>query len=133
MDTPTGTTLKALAQKVRIANTYGAVPSARITDDWQKTAHNYRVTLRYQRRAMTVDYFMGQLLTEEPTAGQVLESLLTDAEAGAVSFEDFCGDFGYDTDSRKAYRTWQACKRTTISLHRLLGSDFDTFASAERD
>jgi len=27
------------------------------------------------------------------------------------SFEDFCGEFGYDTDSRKAEGTWKKVKK----------------------
>ena len=42
-----------------------------------------------------------------------------DAEAGAQSFEDFCADLGYDTDSRKAEKTWQACKVTAVGLSQL--------------
>ncbi len=42
---------------------------------------------------------------EIPTAYDVLVSL-TSYEVG--SFEDFCGEFGYDTDSRKAEKTYKA-------------------------
>lgn len=35
-----------------------------------------------------------------------------DAVCGSYSFEDFCSDLGYDTDSRKAEKTWKTCKRS---------------------
>lgn len=44
---------------------------------------------------------------------------MRDAECGAQSFEDFCADMGYDTDSRSAEKTWRACKVTAVGLARL--------------
>lgn len=41
----------------------------------------------------------------KPTAYDVL-SCLTKYDPG--TFENFCGDFGYDIDSRKAYKTYKA-------------------------
>jgi hypothetical protein len=132
--TTTTKTLKALASKVRCDAAYGrtAKPWAEY-DEWQRAAHPYRVTLRYQRRTLTTDYWMGQALTDEPDASGVLGSLLLDARIGAGSFEDYCSDFGADEDSRKEYRAWQACKRTAAKLRRFLGADFDTFNEAEQD
>ena len=45
---------------------------------------------------------------ETPTPYDVL-ACLTKYEVG--TFEDFCGDFGYDTDSRTAKKTYKAVKR----------------------
>ena len=42
-----------------------------------------------------------------PTAYDVL-SCLTKSDPG--SFEEFCGDYGYVTDSRRAYATWEDVK-----------------------
>lgn len=46
-----------------------------------------------------------------PTAEQVLDCLITDASCWESNrtFEDFCAELGYDTDSRKAERVYQAC------------------------
>lgn len=44
----------------------------------------------------------------EPTAYDVL-TCLTKYDPG--TFENFCSDFGYDSDSRKAYKTYKAVKR----------------------
>lgn len=45
---------------------------------------------------------------KQPTPYDVL-ACLTKYDPG--TFEDFCGEFGYDTDSRKAYKTYKAVKR----------------------
>lgn len=46
---------------------------------------------------------------------------VSDALSGLETFEDFCAEFGYDTDSRTAERTWKACKRSTLKLGRIAG------------
>lgn len=53
---------------------------------------------------------------EGPTLADVFCSLLSDADCGDRTFEDFCSDFGYDTDSRRAENTWRACVDTSIRL-----------------
>lgn len=62
--------------------------------------------------------------------GQMKDALLcfvTDARCGQLSFRDFCGELGYDQDSRKAYKTWEACKRATKKFE-TLGVDFNSIA-----
>jgi len=51
-----------------------------------------------------------------PTAAGVLYCLLSDAEAVDQSFTDWAGDLGYDTDSRKALETYEACCKIGQSL-----------------
>lgn len=38
-------------------------------------------------------------------------------------FADFCGELGYNTDSRSAHRTWKACIAMTRALHRIFPSE----------
>ena len=76
---------------------------------------------------------MGSACTDEPDAAGVLECLLSDASGSDQTFEDFCGEFVYDDDSRKAKRIWKARQKTAKELERLLGDDFETFMYAERD
>jgi len=48
--------------------------------------------------------------------------------------EDWCAEYGYDTDSRKAERTFRAVERQTKALKRMLGSTeaFDAVIFADR-
>lgn len=41
----------------------------------------------------------------------VLYSLIIDANVLDMDFEDFCGEFGYDEDSRKAERIYNDCRK----------------------
>lgn len=69
----------------------------------------------------------------KPTAQDVLGSLALDANCGDQSFHDFCGDLGYDEDSRKAYATYEACRDQMYELRRLFGASYDDFIETEWD
>lgn len=126
-------TLKDLAAKVKIVAEYGkARLSYEKRTQWQQESQDYLVALSYQKRRMSVDFWMGQAHTAEPDAKSVLDCLLSDALAGDDTFEDFCAEFGYGADSRSAERTYQACVKTGERLRKLLGDDFDRFMSSER-
>lgn len=127
-------TLKALCNgNIKISSEYGRTRKPWTAyDEWQKQAHPYRVTLTYERRRLTVDFFMGSANTSEPDAEGVIDCLLSDAQAGEQSFEDFCADMGYDLDSRKAEQTWKQCRAYAPKVRRFLGHHFETFLYAER-
>lgn len=102
-----------------------------VTRDGNWQAHEWKVTLRYERRRLTVPFFQGMGHSKEPSAADVISCLCSDARAGEEPFEEFCSNFGYDSDSRKAWDTWKACERMGTGVRRLLGDSFDTFANAE--
>lgn len=54
-----------------------------------------------------------------PHAADVLHSLILDSSACDQSFNDWCGDFGYDTDSRKALDTYLACQESGTKLRKV--------------
>lgn len=74
-------------------------------------------------RSMVVPYSMGPAHKRGPTLAGVLDCLASDASTleNARDFEDWCSDFGYDTDSRKAEATWRAIMEQSTQLRKLLG------------
>jgi len=48
---------------------------------------------------------------------------LSDAHSGKETFEDFCGEFGYDTDSRKAENTYNACKKALVQVKNIINTN----------
>lgn len=46
---------------------------------------------------------------------------VSDALYGLESFENFCDEFGYDTDSRKAEKIYKLCKRAYVKFERVSG------------
>lgn len=60
----------------------------------------------------------------EPTAADVLDCLASDSSSVDQSdFETWCGDLGYDPDSRKAEKTYKACQHAAKRLKAFLGDD----------
>jgi hypothetical protein len=127
-------TLKDLAKNVTIKSEQGA---ARLEwdkrDDWQRKANDWRVTLTYKGRRYSFDFWQGTGIKTAPDAAGVLECLLSDAQSAGDSFEEFCSNMGYNTDSRKAEQIYKACERTHARLSKLFGADYQSFIEAERD
>ena len=55
-----------------------------------------------------------------------------DAISGDMTFHEFCGEFGYDEDSRTAEKTWKSCKKAKEKLTRIYDGDiYDLINSLE--
>lgn len=104
-------------------------------DDMPDGSTHYRCLLRYGRRRLTVPFSMGPAHCKEPELADVLDCLASDACSydNARDFEDWCAEYGYDTDSRKAERTYRAVERQREGLYRLLGDEaYRELLEAER-
>lgn len=80
-------------------------------------------------RTMKLHYSKGQgHKGTPPTAGEVLESLASDAmsfgpECNAITFNDWCSDYGYSTDSISALKCYQASQSQSRRLRELVGPE----------
>jgi hypothetical protein len=87
---------------------------------------NWKVQLRMGAKRLSVYFSMGMGHGgAEPGADDVLNCLASDAAGieNASSFEDWCDEYGYDTDSRKHLRTFKVCERQAEKLKAFLGDD----------
>lgn len=95
--------------------TAGISPPRRVTPDY--------ITLTGPGGHYTFDFWdsihAGET-GEEATEYDVLACLEWDCPS---VFADFCADFGYDEDSRKAYKTWTATLAQCRALHRIFPSE----------
>ena len=108
-------------------------------DEWAKKANHYLVTLSRPSKQTTagekcewlgtcswnVPYSMGKAHKDDPTAADVLSSLALDAAGvhGGRGFEDWAQEYGYDTDSRKAEKTFHIVCKQARELQRFLGDE----------
>lgn len=98
----------------------------------------WQCTLRFDGRRMTVPFWMGPGHVDwagqprTPKVRDLLECLLADSSGADQSFEDWCGDYGYDTDSRKAYGIWTSVENQTGALKHLLAGTYGRFIEAEQ-
>jgi hypothetical protein len=58
-----------------------------------------------------------------PKLEDVLYSLLMDASAYRMTFDEWCDEYGYDTDSRKDHAMYMQCSEAGLKLTRLVGSN----------
>lgn len=85
---------------------------------------HWRVTLRRGKRRMTTHFSMGYAHHgREPEVAEVLDCLASDAAGieNARDFSDWCSEYGYSDDSRKAERIFKVCKEQARQLRRWLG------------
>lgn len=66
---------------------------------------------------------LGTLKPKVPKIRDVLYALAIDANCASESFKDFCSEFGYSEDSRKALETYLKCQDNGFKLRRCLKSD----------
>lgn len=123
-----GAPLLSLAGFIRnhqITATSRRVDTNPTAPDWTDADH-WRVELRRPGRKMTVYFSMGYAHKgKPPEVADVLDCLASDS-AGieqARDFADWCAEYGYDTDSRKAHRTFKVCERQAARLHKFLSDD----------
>ena len=92
-------------------------------DDSANMDH-WKCLFRAGNSRMTVYFSMGYgHHGAEPEADEVLDCLASDASGieNARSFEDWCGDYGYDSDSRKAEKIFNTCEHQAKRLRQFLG------------
>ena len=91
-------------------------------DDFK--GNHYTVTISMGDKRMSVAYSMGMALTGKPKIDDVLDCLANDAAGveNARNFEDWASEYGYDTDSRKAYGTYQILGEQAKQLRQWLGN-----------
>jgi len=126
-------TLKSgLVLKVTLKD--GDKPAAWDTN--QPYSHNHsRVTISTPNGRNTFDYWgsvQGYWDGKDNDPLDALACFAGDAISGQDDFEWFCDEFGYDTDSRAAYKTWRACKKSAEAAARLGLTDEDLYALYDR-
>lgn len=100
-------------------------------DDFQ--GRHYKVTLKFNRKQLTVPFSCGYGIEKEPDEADVLDCLASDASGDFRDFESWCSDYGYDTDSRKAEKTFKAIVPQTDKLKKFLGDKlFTELLNADR-
>lgn len=91
-------------------------------DQWDSNATHWRVTIKRGGKSFSTHYSMGSALRGNPELQDVINSLLMDSDS-ADDFESWADNLGMDTDSRRAYAAWQACKRIARDMGRLFSAD----------
>jgi len=103
-------------------------------DEKQQNYNNHVVTVSNTETKQKASFeFWGSIVNPEiKTESELLNAFycfVEDALSGKMDFSEFCSEFGYDEDSRKAEKTWKACKRSTVKFDRLYSGDIYDFVN----
>ena len=85
--------------------------------DEKQSRHIFNITLKRNGKQYTFNF--GQSImagSQEPTMYDILTCL---EKYESIDFADFCGNYGYDEDSRKAYKIYLAVKKEYNAVNRL--------------
>lgn len=123
--------MKATFNEFTVSSTYTGSKAAL----WDESNYNHnRVTVwDIETRKRTSFDFWGSIanpeLESEYDTLNAFYCFVSDALSGAETFPDFCREFGYDDDSRKARKAWNACRRSLAKLRRVSGYSDDEIYS----
>ena len=104
--------------------------AGKVPEGWTPGTNAWKVKLSMGPKRLTVPFYTGPGCKGEPSAADVLACIVSDALAGEMSFHEFCREFGYDDDSRKAKATHRACQGMA-KVRGFLGKHFAEFAEAQ--
>jgi hypothetical protein len=117
-------TMDQFVAKHRITAEVGYADSNPNMADSENMYH-FKITLKRKGKRLTTYFSQGYGISTEPSAEDLLNCLGSDSAGieNAASFEDWASEYGYDTDSRKAERTFKVCERQAAKLKAFLGED----------
>lgn len=82
--------------------------------------HIFRVTIKNKLGSCTFSF--GQSVAKGATPPTAYDILTCLQKSDVGSFDNFCGEFGYDTDSRKSEKIYKAVCKEYANLCRLFTS-----------
>lgn len=90
---------------------------------WQGKKWGKRLPEKFDKKLSDIIFKYANI--EMPKVYDVESALVRDAECfeSSRNFEDFCWEFGYDVDSRKAEKAYNACKDIFCDLIKTVGMD----------
>jgi hypothetical protein len=101
-----------------------------------KNSDHWRVILKRGSERMILTFSQGHGWDgQEPWIESILHSLQMECAPfmlnARFTFEDWCADCGYDTDSRKAFNTYGACEALAVIFETFIGELADEFFAIE--
>lgn len=131
-------TTQEFVNKLSITATNEYADSNKLMDD--QPMNHYRTTLHRSTadgrpKRVTITFSKGLGLQGEPTATEVIECMIMDAQGLENSryFKDWAADYGYDEDSRKAEKVYKAVNWQTLKLKRFLGGYYEEALTTEEE
>lgn len=94
--------------------------------DKQQNYNYHKITISHNGKRLGFDFWASIAqpeLNSDSDLQHAFYCFLSDAISAKDSFENFCSEFGYDTDSRNAERIYKACEKSLSKLNRIFDGD----------
>lgn len=93
--------------------------------EWDKKYEHAKFRICFSRngKSWTLEFY--QSISEGSKKPSIYDVLACVTKYDPGTFENFCSDYGYDEDSRKAERIWKAVKKEFKNVERLFGDVMD--------
>lgn len=103
--------------------------------------HNhFSITVTSEYGSEAFDYYgsasdceKGKKILSDDDLKGALRCIVDDALYGDMSFEEFCDELGYDSDSCTSYRIHKACQKTSGKLQNVIGNACDEWYTIVND
>jgi hypothetical protein len=132
-----GTAVKSIAERIAacgitVAHATELTGQVPVPEGWDPGTRSFTVTLHNADtgESLTVPWHIGPLSNSYPDRPDEVLDVLASEAAGvenADGFEDWAGEYGYDTDSRRAEATYRECCQEAERLRRFLGEQYQAF------
>ena len=98
---------------------------AQVQDGWEHHAYTVKLTNPATGATIETPWKQGYGIETSPTdtPAEVLDSLLADAWGFTEDFEEWASEYGYDSDSRKAYQIWEQVRDQRPAVVAFLGGE----------
>ena len=123
--------MKKLIKELGIKASVLPIHENPLNPEWSNANH-YSVKLSYGCKTYVTYISQGLAIKTKPTAYSTL-CILQREVITQDSFEEYCDDYGIDSDSLSEYRMFELRAKQTAALKRFFGSNYDTFLSAQGD
>lgn len=119
MNTNTVRELKDLVSELGIEATFTTLEDETLIPDWAKDKYAVIARLEYDGRSMEFPYFYGHFTIagsdEFPNVESLVWTMSTESDGlDGRTFEQWCDEFGYDSDSISKLKMYEECKARAI-------------------
>lgn len=120
--------VKATFKQFEIKANYKGTKKAEWSDNRHQNFNNHMVTIKNieTEQKITFEFWASiahPVLNKEYDILNAFYCFVSDAVSGSESFENFCSELGYDSDSRTAEKIYRKCKKQLEKLNRIYDGD----------
>lgn len=115
-------TLPEIVQELGITSTIKWQDTPATAPDWAGQMNAYRVTLNYQGRKMSFNYYQGKAVKHEPSTADAVWTLASENNTmqSCPTLKDFGDESGWDENTITTYR---AVKNLAMRYKKLIGNE----------